>query len=114
MPTLISYSLRVEQELTPNTSLTVGYVGSHGYHQIVGLDANTPVPTICPIAPCPATYPSNFPAAIGGYAGPGGIVLHSHWKTEGEPFPSQYMDLVFRWRQQLQRAAGRSKSSLQP
>ena len=39
MPSLISYSLRVEQELTPNTSLTVGYVGSHGYHEITGVDA---------------------------------------------------------------------------
>ena len=64
MPTLLSYSLRVEQELTPNTSLTVGYVGSHGYHQIIGIDGNTPVPTICPASPCPATYPSSFPGAL--------------------------------------------------
>ena len=33
-PTLISWSLRVDQELSPNTSLSVGYVGSHGYHDI--------------------------------------------------------------------------------
>jgi hypothetical protein len=64
MPTLISFSLRVEQELTPNTSLTVGYVGSHGYHQIIGIDGNTPVPTICPASPCPTTYPSSFPGAL--------------------------------------------------
>jgi hypothetical protein len=64
MPTLISFSLRVEQELTPNTSLTVGYVGSHGYHQIIGIDGNTPVPTICPASPCPANYPSSFPGAL--------------------------------------------------
>ena len=30
-PTVISYSLKIEQEITPNTSLSVGYVGSHGY-----------------------------------------------------------------------------------
>ena len=41
-PTLISWSLRVEQELSPNTSLTVGYVGSHGYHELIGVDANEP------------------------------------------------------------------------
>ncbi len=64
MPTLISYSLRVEQELTPNTSLTVGYVGSHGYHQLIGIDGNQPVPTICPASPCPAAYPANFPGAL--------------------------------------------------
>lgn len=61
-PTLISYSLRVQQELSPNTSLTVGYVGSHGYHEIIGLDANEPIPTICPAAPCPAVYPTFDPA----------------------------------------------------
>ena len=64
-PTLISYSLRVEQELTPNTSLTVGYVGSHGYHEIIGLDANEPAPVICPTSPCPATFPANFGALTG-------------------------------------------------
>ena len=40
-PTLISWSLRVERELSPNTAFTVGYVGSHGYHELIGVDANT-------------------------------------------------------------------------
>ena len=57
-PTLISWSLRVDRELSPNTSLTIGYVGSHGYHELIGIDANEPVPTICPAAPCPAAYPT--------------------------------------------------------
>jgi hypothetical protein len=57
-PTVVSYSLRIEQELTPNTSFSVGYVGSHGYHEIVSLDANAPFPTICPAAPCPASLPA--------------------------------------------------------
>ena len=56
-PTLISYSLTIERELTPNTSLSVGYVGNHGYHEIIGLDANAPVPVVCPAAPCPARFP---------------------------------------------------------
>jgi hypothetical protein len=72
MPTLISYSLRVEQEITPNTSLTVGYVGSHGYHELIGIDGNTPVPTVCPDAPCPGAYPSTFPGALAGAAVPAG------------------------------------------
>lgn len=63
-PTLISYSLRVEQELTPNTVFTIGYVGSHGYHQMVSLDDNEPTPTVCPASPCPATYPGNFPEPL--------------------------------------------------
>jgi hypothetical protein len=72
MPTLVSYSLRVEQEMTPNTSLTLGYVGSHGYHQLIGIDGNTPIPTICPVAPCPAAYPANFPATLANSAIPAG------------------------------------------
>jgi hypothetical protein len=71
-PTLISWSLRVQRELSRNTSLTVGYVGSHGYHELVGIDANTPVPVICPGSPCPATYPSNFPAGVAGTPVPAG------------------------------------------
>jgi hypothetical protein len=65
-PTVISWSLRVQQELTANTTLTVGYVGSHGYHELIGVDANEPFPVICPASPCPATYPTNFPAGIAG------------------------------------------------
>jgi hypothetical protein len=72
MPTLISYSLRAEQALTRNTSLTVGYVGSHGYHQLIGVDGNQPVPTICPASPCPSSYPSSFPAPLAGAAIPAG------------------------------------------
>ena len=57
-PTLISWSLRVQRELSPNTVLTVGYVGSQGYHELIGVDANEPVPVICPAAPCPSVYPT--------------------------------------------------------
>ncbi|MGC2890725.1 MAG: hypothetical protein WB627_16765, partial [Candidatus Acidiferrum sp.] len=61
-PTLISWSLRLQQQLSPNTSLTLGYVGSHGYHEIVGLDANEPAPVICPASPCPAVFPTYDPS----------------------------------------------------
>jgi hypothetical protein len=58
-PTVESYTLRVEQEIAQDTSLSVGYVGSHGYHELLSIDANTPVPTICPTL-CPAGYPSGI------------------------------------------------------
>ena len=62
-PTLISYSLRVERELFSNTSVSIGYVGSHGYHELLGLDANEPAPVICPgAASCPATLPTLYRA----------------------------------------------------
>ncbi len=44
-PTVESYTLRVEQQLTKNLSLAVGYVGSRGYHEIISIDANLPTPT---------------------------------------------------------------------
>ncbi len=72
MPALISYSLRLEQEVTPNTSFTLAYVGSHGYHQLIGIDGNTPSPTICPASPCPAVYPATFPAPLAGSPIPAG------------------------------------------
>ncbi len=71
-PTLISYSLRIQQELSPNTSLTVGYVGSHGYHELIGIDANEPFPVICPGSPCPANYPATFPSGIANTPVPAG------------------------------------------
>jgi Carboxypeptidase regulatory-like domain len=57
-PTLISWSLRMDRELSPNTVLTIGYIGSHGYHELIGIDANEPVPVVCPASPCPAVYPT--------------------------------------------------------
>jgi Carboxypeptidase regulatory-like domain len=58
-PSVITYSLRIEQQLSPNTSLSVGYVGSHGYHELIGVDGNAPVPVVCPgAATCPfSTFP---------------------------------------------------------
>ncbi len=78
-PTLISYSLRVERELSPNTSVTVGYVGTHGYHELLGLDANEPAPEICPALsaakPCPTNFPTLYKAdgtTVSGPAVPAG------------------------------------------
>ncbi len=64
--------MRIEQELAANTALSVGYVGSHGYHEVIGIDANEPFPVICPASPCPATYPSNFPVGLAGTPVPAG------------------------------------------
>ena len=71
-PTLISYSLRVERELSLRTSLTIGYIGSHGYHELIGVDANEPFPVICPASPCPANYPATFPAGLANTPVPAG------------------------------------------
>jgi carboxypeptidase family protein len=78
-PTLISYSLTVERELTTNTSLDVGYVGSHGYHEILGADANLHVPVICPASPCPASFPATLNPITG---------LPLYGALAGQPVPA--------------------------
>jgi hypothetical protein len=41
-PAVLSYTLKIEQQLAPATSLTIGYTGSHSYHQILSGDLNEP------------------------------------------------------------------------
>jgi Carboxypeptidase regulatory-like domain len=54
-PAVIAWTLKVEQQVTSNTSLTVAYVGSHGYHQILSGDLNEPAYVTCPDPACPAS-----------------------------------------------------------
>src|SRR5271170_1467847 len=57
-PAVVSYALSVEQQLDQVTAITVGYVGSHGYHQILSEDQNEPASIICSAAStCPAGTP---------------------------------------------------------
>src|SRR5579871_2724601 len=37
-PTVITYTLKIEQQVAPRTVLSVGYAGSHGYHEILAAD----------------------------------------------------------------------------
>jgi hypothetical protein len=57
-PTVLAWTARIEQEIAPRTTLTVGYIGSHGYHQVLSEDENTPAPVVCPAPACPAALPS--------------------------------------------------------
>jgi hypothetical protein len=56
-----SYTLKIEQKIAPNMSLSVGYVGSHGYHEILAVDANEPAPTV--LANGSVFYPTGTPLA---------------------------------------------------
>ena len=83
-PTVDSWSLKIEQQLSSNTSLGVSYIGSHAYHELLSVDVNLPTPTICPASPCPAGYPA------GTYYYPTGAALANsavwnttHWFSEG-------------------------------
>lgn len=83
-PTVESYTVKIERQIAPNTSLGVAYVGSRGYHQMLSLDPNVPEATICPALPCPAGYPAgamynppNAPLANNA------LLNASHWFSEG-------------------------------
>ena len=83
-PAVESWSLNVEREVFSNTSLSVGYIGSHGYHGLLSVDANLPNPTACPASPCPVGYPAgaiyypaNAPLANNA------VWNTTHWFSEG-------------------------------
>jgi len=57
-PTIYSYSLKVEQEISSNTSFSIGYLGAHGSHELISVDANIPTQVVCPASPCPGSLPA--------------------------------------------------------
>ena len=103
-PTVLTWSLRVQQQTAPDTSLTIGYVGSHGYHELLSLDANIPSPTICPAAPCPSSL------AAGTIYIPAGAALMNPalsntttWMTEGlSSYNALQVDVNHRFRHGFQ------------
>jgi Carboxypeptidase regulatory-like domain/TonB dependent receptor/TonB-dependent Receptor Plug Domain len=56
-PLVLQWNFGVEHQLTPNTTLTIGYVGSRGEHMWIQSTANTIMPTITASGqlqwPCP-------------------------------------------------------------
>jgi Carboxypeptidase regulatory-like domain len=103
-PTVLTWSFRVQQQIAPDTSLTVGYVGSHGYHELLSLDANIPNPTICPASPCPSSL------AAGTIYFPSGAPLMNPaltntttWMSEGlSSYHALQVDVNHRFRHGLQ------------
>jgi hypothetical protein len=60
-PTVISYDFKIQQQIFSNTTVSIGYTGSHGYHEMLSIDANVPSNVvICPASPCPASYPAGL------------------------------------------------------
>jgi len=59
-PAVITWTFKVEQQVASNMSVSAGYVGSHGYHEMLSVDANQPFPSF---AGGPAFYPANAPLA---------------------------------------------------
>jgi hypothetical protein len=82
-PAVLSWSLRIEQELAPRTSLTVGYVGSHSYHQILSEDMNEPLPTYA--ASGQVYYPYASPATAPALAN-ASLANTTSWVSQGVAF----------------------------
>lgn len=83
-PTVLSYTFKIEQKLSQSTSLSVGYVGSHGYHEILSVDANEPFPTYCPAPGCPAGLLPNTPYYAAGSKNANPQLANSTtWLSEG-------------------------------
>ena len=103
-PTVETWNLKIERQIFANTTLGVGYVGSHGYHGLLSLDANLPAATICPASPCPAGYPAGTL-----YFSPGAALANNavwnttHWFSEGiSSYQGLEVDLNRHWTNGLQ------------
>ena len=103
-PTVETWNLKIEREVFARTTVSVGYVGSRGYHELLSLDANLPTPTICPAAPCPSGYPA------GALYYPAGAALRNnnvwnttHWFSEGiSAYHGLELDVNRHWKNGLQ------------
>jgi hypothetical protein len=86
-PTVESYSLKISQQLSQTTSLSVGYVGSHGYHELLSIDANTPVPVFCPdsaVAACSTLPAGTEYIATGSPLANPAVANTTSWFSEGD------------------------------
>ncbi len=112
-PTVEEWSFRVEQQLSANTVLRVGYVGSHGYHGLISVDPNSIPSEICETAggctsggngtargtvPLGAPYIPVQPTRPNQYLGAGFF-----WYTEGNSsYNALQIDLIRRLTRGLQ------------
>ena len=87
-PTVISWNYSIEQQLNRNMSLRVAYVGSHGYHSIIDIDANTiPQQTCSDAAGCLA----------GGIRSPGVLVPQGTQYFPRGTRPNPYLANAYLW-----------------
>jgi Carboxypeptidase regulatory-like domain len=112
-PAVAQWNVRVEQQLTSNTALRVGYVGSHGYHGFVSVDPNSIPAQTCQSAtgcvsggmgtargtvPQGAVYIPVQPTRPNQYLGAGFF-----WYTEGNSsYNALQIDLIHRLSKGLQ------------
>jgi hypothetical protein len=104
IPTVESYTFKIEQEIAPSLTLSIGYVGSRGYHEMLSIDANLPIPAICPASPCPASLASGtqyYPAGAP-LANPKVANTTTWWSTGDSNYNALEVDVRRRFRSGLQ------------
>jgi hypothetical protein len=103
-PIVETWSLKIERQVLWGTALGVGYVGSHGDHELLSLDANLPTPAICPASPCPAGYSDGTLYYPPGAALRNNAVWNStHWFSEGiSAYHGLEVDVNHHWSKGLQ------------
>jgi hypothetical protein len=96
-PTVVEWNYFIEQQVSQNMSIRVGYVGSHAYHNIIDIDANSVAPQICTSPTDPRGCPSggvNAPDPPTAFVQPG----TQYFPSVG-PFgrPNQYLGSAYFW-----------------
>ena len=102
-PTVLSWTFKIEQQIASATSLTVGYVGSHGYHQILSEDQNTPATVVCPASPCPAALAAGTIYYAGTTKANPNVANTTSWVSQGiSNYNALEVDVRRQWAHGLQ------------
>jgi hypothetical protein len=87
-PTVQEWSLHIEQQITKDMALQLGYVGSQSYHLPINIDANVNQPQVCASA---------AGCASGGTAGSKATVPEGTIYMPPAPRPNPYVASTFSW-----------------
>src|SRR4029077_14918962 len=88
-PTVESWSFKIDHQLSSNTSLSIGYVGSHGYHELLSPGCKLACRDDLPGVALPGRLPRRR-------------VLLSVWRAARQQGPAEHDALVLRGRRFLQ------------
>jgi hypothetical protein len=87
-PAVVEWNYSIEQQLTRDIALRIGYVGSHGYHNIIDIDDNTIAPQTC-------SNPAGCLA--GGIRAPGAMVPQGTQYFPRGTRPNPYLTNGYQW-----------------
>ena len=92
-PTVEEWNLSIEREIAPRTTLRVAYVGSHGFHEFLSIDANSIPAQIC--ASAAGCVSGGTPGTTKGMVPQGAQYIPATTPTITRPNP--YLSAGFFW-----------------